>query len=107
MASIEFSVCYFGGWGMGINPVSVRVLQTEPIGCMHACILICVGVYVIKELAHVIVSLVSLKFAGQAYDLEILVRVDVSVLSLKAEFEFVSRIPSFLQDLSLLSPLTG
>ena len=41
---------------MAINPVSVRVLQTEPIGCTHVYIQICVGIHVIKELTHAVVD---------------------------------------------------
>ena len=56
IVSIARSVCYFEGRGMAINPVSVRVLQTEPIGCTHVYIQICVGIHVIKELTHAVVD---------------------------------------------------
>ena len=47
----------WGGWvGMALNPVSVRVLQTEAIGWMHVCIPMRVGVHMIQELTHAIVD---------------------------------------------------
>ena len=69
---------------MAINPVSVRVLQREPVGWMHVCIQMRVGVHVIKELTHQLWIVASLQFIGQASGLELRVRVDVSVSSLKA-----------------------